>query len=53
MRKYLLILLSLSFLAATCGEKPKEETPSAPAAPTGVKLHSSTETSLSFQWNVT
>ncbi len=53
MRKYLLILLSLSFLAATCGEKPKEETPSAPAVPTGVKLHSSTETSLSFQWNVT
>ena len=53
MRKYWFILLSLSFLAATCGEKNEEQTPEAPAVPSGIKLHSSTETSLSFQWNAT
>lgn len=54
MKKYLVILLSFALLSATCGEKNNEQdTPTAPAVPSGIKLHSSTETSLTFQWNVT
>ena len=51
MKNYRLILLSLLVLAAACGKNGEDgDTPAVPAVPTGVKLHSSTETSLTFQW---
>ncbi|MBO4670782.1 MAG: fibronectin type III domain-containing protein [Bacteroidales bacterium] len=54
MKKYLFILLSLVFLAATCGEKDNgNDTPTVPGVPEGIKLHSATETSLAFQWTPT
>ena len=36
---------------AACGQKTPAEESSAPAVPTGVSLHSATETSLTFKWN--
>ena len=38
-------------LAAGCGGDQPEPQPQAPAAPTGLELHSATKTSLTFQWN--
>ena len=51
MRRYLYILAALA--VASCGgtATDKTEEVKAPAVPTGVKLHSATETSLTFQWS--
>ena len=38
--------------ACACGGGKEPETPKAPEAPTGITLHSATETTLSFQWGV-
>ena len=46
----LFALLAAAVLAAACG-KPAEPHPAELTAPQNVLLHSSTETSLTFQWN--
>ena len=51
MKKTLAFLTALLALAA-CGGKEPVATPTAPAAPTGLKVHAATESSLTFQWNV-
>ena len=51
MKKTLAFLTALLALAA-CGGKEPVSTPTAPAAPTGLKVHAATESSLTFQWNV-
>ena len=52
MKNYLYILAALA-LVASCGEKPGDKTPEVtkPSAPTGLILHSSSESSLTFQWD--
>jgi pectate lyase len=49
MKKIILILSGIFALACSC-EPRTPDTPAAPAVPEGVKLHSATESSLSFQW---
>ena len=47
--------LAAAFVLWACGKTPENPvTPASnpPAAPTGLKLHGSTETSLTFQWDV-
>ena len=54
MKKVLSILAAACLLAACGGDKPEPdipETPKAPSAPTNLKLHKATETSLQFQWD--
>ena len=50
MKKALLLLLPLAIFSCA---KPAQETPSAeiPAVPQNLKLHSATESSLTFQWS--
>lgn len=55
MKKSILTLLAVSgLILASCGGNgdpdPKKEDSTAPAVPSGIQLHSATETSLSFQW---
>lgn len=51
MKKNLIILVA-ALAVACCGGKGGEEVKDTnPAAPTGLKLHSSSETSLTFQWD--
>ena len=51
MRKILSILCAMTLLASCGGDKPVPEPENpVPAAPTGLVLHGSTETSLTFQW---
>ena len=45
------IMTVVALLGAGCGGPEPEPQPQAPAAPTGLELHSSTKTSLTFQWN--
>ena len=49
----LFISLAMSALCLfSCGKTgPEEQKGGAPAAPANLKLHSSTETSLTFQWD--
>ena len=51
MLNHFLMLLLIGATACGGGGDEQEETPKAPAVPGGVVLHSSTTTSLSFQWN--
>ena len=56
MRKELTLWALASLLLVACGGKdepvaPVDNTPKAPSAPTNVKLHKATETSLQFQWD--
>lgn len=56
MKKSILTLLAVSgLILASCGGNgdpdPKKEDSTAPAVPSGIQLHSATETSLSFQWS--
>ena len=56
MKKSILTLLAISgLILASCGGNgdpdPKKEDSTAPAVPSGIQLHSATETSLSFQWS--
>ncbi|MBO6249395.1 MAG: fibronectin type III domain-containing protein [Bacteroidales bacterium] len=52
-RRIILTLSAVFALMASCGgdEPAKQETP-APAAPSNIVLHSSSETSLTFQWDL-
>ena len=55
MKKSILTLLAVSgLILASCGGNgdpdPKKEDSTAPAVPSGIQVHSATETSLSFQW---
>ena len=53
MKKHLLTILAISsLLLASCGgsDDPVKPDETAPAVPTGLALHTATETSLSFQW---
>ena len=51
MKKYLYILTALAVAACGGTATDKTEEITAPSVPTGVKLHSATETSLTFQWS--
>ena len=54
MKKNRFIILALALLSACCCEKNGEnDTDTLPEVPEEIKLHSSTETSLSFQWKAT
>ena len=51
MKKLLLIICGMCALACACGGGEKDpDSPARPEAPTGLVLHSSTQTSLTFQW---
>ena len=51
MKIYRIILTVLAFAAiCSCEKNPEEDLPEVPGVPEGIKLHSATETSLSFQW---
>ena len=51
MKNYLYILAALAVAACGGTSTDKTEEITAPSVPTGVKLHSATETSLTFQWS--
>lgn len=54
MRRKLTWALLVAFVLFACGKDPETPVtpdPVAPAAPAGLKLHGSTETSLTFQWD--
>ena len=47
-----IFLSALALILTACGEEEKgPETPKVPDTPSGLALHSSTETSLTFQWS--
>ena len=51
MKIYRIILTALAFAAiCACEKNPEDDMPEVPGVPEGIKLHSATETSLSFQW---
>ena len=51
MKRYLFLLAALAVAACGGTATDKTEEVKAPSVPTGVKLHSATETSLTFQWS--
>ena len=52
MKKLMTILATVMVLACSCkGGEDTDPVSDKPLAPTGLKLHSSTETSLTFQWD--
>ena len=50
MKKLILIFCGMCTLACACGGENGPDTPAQPEAPTGLVLHSATQTSLTFQW---
>ena len=52
MKKMHFVIMTLAALAVfACGKTGQEEKGGAPAAPAGLKLHTATEASLTFQWD--
>jgi len=52
MKKTAHLILAIALLAACGGTGTEKQEEKVPAVPTGVKLHSATQTSLTFQWSV-
>ena len=49
--KYIILAAALALCLGACGQKENSTESQAPAVPSGVSLHSATETSLTFKWN--